>query len=144
MEHLEELMYHATTKPWKAVLNYHSACLIEIEHGNVKWGDNFQLCNGLVSTLYSAGNNANVRGQGGVPTGGRQPQSKPSASSYERVCFCKNFQRDNCTFTRDHYGMFMGENQLLKHICAKCWLNLKRQASHSESSETCPLHGVEL
>ena len=141
IEHLEELMYHATTKSWKSVLNYHSACLIEIEHGNLKWGDNFQLYGGLSSTLYGAGSSARG-GQGVTATGGKQFQSR--SSSNERVCFCKNFQRETCTFTRDHYGQFMGENQLLRHICAKCWLNLKTKSPHSEQSETCPLFNVQL
>ncbi len=34
--YLEELMNHATTKPWKCILNYHAACLLEIERGNLK------------------------------------------------------------------------------------------------------------
>ena len=41
INHFEELMYLATHKPWKAVLNYHGACLIEIERGKVNWGTTF-------------------------------------------------------------------------------------------------------
>ena len=36
IDHLEELMYHATTRPWKCVLNYHAACVLKIERGNLK------------------------------------------------------------------------------------------------------------
>ena len=51
-------MYHATTKPWRHVLNYHAACLLEIERGNLKWGDNFQLCGVGNMTLYGTGSHS--------------------------------------------------------------------------------------
>ncbi len=146
--HLEELMYHATTKPWKCILNYHAACLLEIERGNLKWGDNFQL-NGLLSTtLNNTGgfsSNFTSRSQAGNQySGGRQTGAQQNVGSDERVWFCKLFQRGNCTFARDHYGPLNGENQLLRHICAKCWLTLRRKSPHSEQSETCPLINSQL
>ncbi len=150
--HLEELMYEATTKSWKCVLNYHAACLLEIERGNLKWGDNFKLQGLQNTTLYGGPNtfNNNTRSRG---FSGNEFQSSSSSSpsssslqrnSGERVWFCSNFNRGNCTFTRDHYGQVRGENQLLKHICAKCWLTVRRQSAHHEGSETCPLSNVEL
>ena len=139
--HLEELMYHATTKPWKNILNYHAACLLEIERGNLKWGDNFQLQGIQNTTLYSS---SNFRGSASGGDNVRGDNEKGSSGKEERVCFCRNFQRGTCTFTRDHYGQLNGENHLLKHICAKCWLTLRKQSPHSEESNTCPLFNVEL
>ena len=140
IEHLEELMYHATTKPWRHVLNYHAACLLEIERGNLKWGDNFQLCGVGNMTLYGAGSHS----VGSVRRDQNTEIKQHNSGNDERVWFCKNFQRGACTFTRDHYGQLMGQNQLLKHICAKCWLTVKKQFPHSEQSESCPLFKVEL
>lgn len=142
IDHFEELMYHATTKSWKSVLNYHAACLLEIERGNLKWGANFQL-HGLQNTILTgSGANANPRGPGSSTNAKQSSQSTPG--SEERVVFCKNYQRGSCNFTRDHYGHFMGENQMLRHICAKCWLAAKKQSPHSEQSDACPLSKVEF
>ena len=144
IQHMEELMYLATHKPWKSVLNYHGACLLEIERGNLKWGDNFQL-HGLQSTIFNAvGPNPAQRGQGNGTVSGKQSSPSNTTGGNERIWFCKGYQKGNCTYTRDHYGYLMGSNQLLRHICAKCWLALKKQSPHSEQSSECPLAGVEL
>ena len=50
--HLKDLMYLATRYRWDCVLSYHAACLLEIERGNVKWGDSFQT---LQSTTLAGG-----------------------------------------------------------------------------------------
>lgn len=140
IEHLEELMYHATTKPWKSVLNYHAACVLEIERGNLKWGDNFQL-HGLQSTTLNVGtfpqrtNNQMFHGKSGAASG---------AASDERVWFCRNYQQGNCSHENDHYGKLFGEREFLRHICAKCWLIAKKQLKHSERSDLCPLLKTEL
>ena len=39
--HLKELMYLSTRFRWKCVLDYHGACLTEIERGHLKWGQQF-------------------------------------------------------------------------------------------------------
>ena len=145
MDHFEELMYHATTKPWKSVLNYHAACLLEIERGDLRWGSNFQL-HGLHNTiLTNTGSNSNPRGSNTSGANAKQlPYSTSASGSDERVIFCKSFQRGSCNYTRDHYGQFMGENQLLRHICAKCWLAGKKQSPHPEQSDACPLSKVDF
>ena len=142
IQHMEELMYLATHKPWNSVLNYHGACLLEIERGNLKWGDNFQL-HGLHSTIFNAVGQNSQRGQGNNGNG-KQSSSTNSKGGSERICFCKGYQRGNCTYTRDHYGYLMGANELLRHICAKCWLALKKQSPHPEQSDECPLAKVDL
>ena len=147
IDHLEELMYHATTKPWKNILNYHAACLLEIERGNLSWGDNFQL-HGLHNTTlnWNSGisnfGNSNSRGSGQSYGGKQYGASNSSATSEDRVYFCRNFQHGECTFGRDHYGQLKGETRLLQHICAKCWLTVRKKLPHSQQSESCPLFKV--
>jgi hypothetical protein len=42
ISHLKDLMYFATQYKWRSVLNFHAACLLEVERGNLKWGRSFQ------------------------------------------------------------------------------------------------------
>ena len=141
IDHLEELMYHATTRPWKSVLNYHAACVLEIERGNLKWGDNFQM-HGLQSITLSETFSHNSRG-GNSAT--KQSGEKFSANDNRApIRFCKNFQRGTCQFDRDHYGLLNNERHYLKHICGNCWVHLKKQSPHSEQSDTCPLFNAQL
>ena len=133
--HLKELMYLSTRFTWKCVLDYHGACLLEIERGHLKWGDSFQL---LQSTTLAGGflvSNTR-RGNG---SGGQSPTGNGNVGRNEGTVFCKGYQRGSCHQSRDHYGQFYGENRLLKHICAKCWLKTKTQVAHPENSDDCPL-----
>ena len=131
-EHLIELMYLSTRFKWKNVLDYHGAVLEEIERGRLKWGSSFQL---LQSTTLSGGLLVqNSRGGAGGSGGANRPNR-----NNEGIVFCKGYQRGNCQQTRDHYGQFYGENRLMKHICAKCWLSSRTQATHPETSDECPL-----
>ena len=142
--HLEELMYLATHKPWKAVLNYHGACLLEIERGNLEWGDNFQL-HGIQSTFFNVvgpTQNSQQRGQSNYAS--EKSASASFAGGNDRVWFCKAYQSGTCSFPRDHNGFIFGRNEFLRHICAKCWLAGKKQSTHSEQSEACPLYKIEL
>ena len=146
--HMEELMYLATTRPWKSVLNYHGACLLEIERGDLNWGDNFQL-HGMHSTILTnaASSNISQRAQGTFTSANGKQQlglQSNATGCDDRAWFCKGYQRGNCSFTRDHYGYLMGENRLLRHICAKCWQAAKKQSPHPETSEACPLSKVEF
>ena len=58
-------MYLAKTRPWKPILNYLGACLLEIERRDLKLGDKFQL-HGMHSTILTYATNSNIsqRGQG--------------------------------------------------------------------------------
>ena len=143
IEHLEDLMYQATIKPWKNVLNYHAACLLEIERGNLKWGDNFLMHRVGNMTLFGTGapGGSSSRGGNQISDGNGREQN---SGNTERVWFCSNYQRGTCTYTRDHYGQIMGHNQLLKHICAKCWLTIKKQNPHPKQSDSCPLYKVDI
>ena len=132
--HLKELMYLSSRFKWRNILDYHGACLLEIERGQLKWGDSFQmlqsttLAGGLLVTTSRAGN-----------TGGNPNRSGSNNGLSEGVVFCKAYQRGVCPQTRDHYGQFFGKNRLLKHICGNCWLKLDAQVAHPETSEECPL-----
>ena len=133
--HLKELMYLSTRFTWKCVLDYHGACLLEIERGHLKWGDSFQL---LQSTTLAGGFLVpnNRRGSGG---GSQSPTTGNNSFRHEGTVFCKGYQKGTCQQTRDHYGQFYGESRLLKHICAKCWLKTRSQVAHPETSDDCPL-----
>ena len=133
ISHLKELMYLSTKFTWRSVLNYHGACLMEIERGHLSWGDSFLI---LQSTTL-AGSTLNAHnGNSGNRTGG--PPGQPKG---EGTIFCKNYQRGTCQQSRDHFGLFYGENRLLKHICAKCWLKDRKCESHPETSDDCPHKG---
>ena len=138
--HLKELMYLSTRYKWRSVLDYHGACLLEIERGQLKWGESFQLlqCTTLAGGMLVSNNRG---GAAGFNTNRSYSQSGAgnSGGRSEGVVFCKGYQRGTCQQLRDHYGQFYGENRLLKHICANCWLNSKTQVVHPETSDECPL-----
>ena len=98
-----------------------------MERGHLHWGDSFQL---LQSTTLAGGflNGNHSYGAGGGSNIGKK----------EGTLFCVGYQRGTCQHPRDHYGLFEGENRLLKHICAKCWRKNKKLARHPETSESCP------
>ena len=82
--HLKDLMYLATKYRWDCVLNFHAACLLEIERGHIGWGDSFQSLQ--ITTLAG----------GFIQTGG--PVHQRSTKGHEGpIVFCKNFQRGLCT-----------------------------------------------
>ena len=140
--HFKELMYLSTKYQWRCVLNYHAACLLEIERGHMRWGDNFQvLQNTTLAGGFLSGNRSGAGPSGGQgrSSGGASSSNGSNSSKEEGIVFCKGYQRQNCKYSRDHYGNFMGENRLLKHICAKCWLKTRSIETHPENSEKCPL-----
>ena len=123
LAHFKELMYLATKYRWECILNYHAAVLLEIERGNVKWDDSFQM---LQSTTLA----------GGFLD---QPSNVTKKSTDGPIVFCKNFQRGACQEIHDHWGDFNGTERLLRHICAKCWLQSRKKSPHPEESDSCPL-----
>ena len=132
-KHLKDLMYLATQYHWRNVLNFHAACLLEIERGNLTWGSDFRdlqittLAGGFINSYQSRfGNTSNFH--------------RSNSSENSGVLFCKGFQKGTCQQPKDHYGYFMGNSRLLKHICAKCWLTNKTQLNHPEESDQCPFH----
>ena len=125
--HLKDLMYLATKYRWDCVLNFHAACLLEIERGNMQWGDSFQSLQ--LTTLAG----------GFLPVSGAGHQRQQSSRGYDGpLVWCKKFQRGVCTEDTDHMGDFNGEQRYMRHICAKCWSLHKKKSPHSEDSEDCP------
>ena len=151
LSHFKKLMYLATRYQWRCVLNYHAACLLEIERGRMRWGDNFQVMQNTTLAggfLQNSGNRSNGNGASSLNNANTAPAVRlsgssggvsSSASREEGIIFCRGYQRGLCQKTGDHYGNFYGQNRLLKHICAKCWLRMRSLAVHPENSETCPL-----
>ena len=137
MAHLKELMYLATKYQWRNVLSYHAACLTEIERGHLTWGDNFQMLQNttLAGAILQSSNKGSSSCFGARSTSG----SGGSGSSREEgTIFCRFFQRGTCSQSDDHMGFFNGERRMLKHICAKCWLDQRRIERHPENSADCP------
>ena len=136
--HLKELMYLSTRFRWRCVLDYHGACLMEIERGHLKWGSSFQM---LQSTTLSGGflpqNNR------GAPSAGGGGFNRGNQNG-EGTVFCKGYNRGTCQQPKDHYGLFFGQNKLLRHICGKCWQILRTHSTHSETSDECPLKGQQV
>ncbi|XP_048588228.1 uncharacterized protein LOC125556738 [Nematostella vectensis] len=122
-KHLVTLMYHAQLYEWEAVLAFHGAVLLEIERGLLMWGDSFSHLESR--TLHG------------------QLLSPPKKQSYSSgpTLFCRDYQREKCIHTKDHYGYVRGERKWVKHICAACWVQSRKQESHREDSSDCPLSG---
>ena len=139
--HLKDLMYLSTRYNWRSILDFHGACLLEIERGQLKWGESFQ---SLQTTTLAGGLlvSNNRGGAGGSNSNRSFSQSGAGNNSVGRsdgVVFCKGYQRGTCQQMRDHYGQFYGQSRILKHICGNCWLNTKVQVAHPEISDECPL-----
>ena len=139
--HLKDLMYLTTKYNWKAVLNFHAACLLEIERGQMEWGDSFHR---LESTTLAGGhlrsNNVGgsaVSGFSGSRVGATTTSSVNNSSG--PILFCKEYQRGVCSKTSDHEGIDRnGETRFFRHICAVCWLKAKKMAAHPETQDSCP------
>ena len=121
---LSSLMYLAPQFIWSSVRDFHAAVLFEIECGRADWGDSFTH---LESRILQA------------PV---QPSSRAGGSRAEgssAVFFCRDFQHGACKFNNDHYGTLRGERKWLRHICARCWVDTRFVARHTEFSKECPL-----
>ena len=126
LRHFKDIMYLATRFQWKCVLNFHAAVLLEIERGHVKWGDNFQM---LQTTTLAGGI---LQPESGAGQSTKQSNENPAM-------FCRNFQKGTCGESTDHFGDVNGVTRFVRHICANCWLQNRKRASHPETSELCPL-----
>lgn len=120
LRHLVSLMYFAQQYEWHAVLSFHGAVLLEIERGTLTWGDSFIHLESR--TLYS-------HLKAATPT--RPKSAMP-------ILFCRDYQRQQCSQSQDHYGYIRGERKWLRHICAECWTKNRQQELHREGSTDCP------
>ena len=125
IEHLSSLMYLATQFTWPSVRELHAAVLFEIECGRARWGDSFTHLENRILQPSSW-------------------QSRAGATRTENsaaVFFCRDFQHGVCKFSKDHYGTLHGERKWFQHICARCWVDSRVSARHTEFSKDCPLKG---
>ena len=117
-------MYLATQFTWSSVRDLHAAMLFEIECVRADQGDSFTH---LESRILQA------------PV---KPSSQAGVSRTESstaVFFCRDFQHGACKLNKDHYGTLRGEWKWLQHICARCWVDSRVAARHTEFSKECPL-----
>ena len=133
--HFKDLMYSATQYEWKNVLDFHAACLCEIERGHMKWGDSnsFQrLENRVLAGAFLQSSSRK----------GRSFQSQQGLTQNNRedgpILFCRFYQRGTCFHNQDHMGKVNGEEKFVRHICARCWLKDRKRESHPESFAECP------
>ena len=122
--HLSSLMYLATQFIWSSVRDFHVAVLFEIECGRADWGDSFTH---LETRILQAP----------VKPSSRAGGSRTEGSS--AVFFCWDFQHGASKFNKDHYGTLRGERKWLQHIWARCWVDTRFVACHTEFSKECPL-----
>ena len=116
-------MYLAQQYDWQAVLSFHGAVLLDIERGLSKWGDSFIHLESRI--LYGSARPA------AVPTKSASPMP---------TMFCRDYQRNMCSHSRDHYGLVKGVKKWVKHICAACWVQQRKVEYHREGTSDCPLH----
>ena len=94
LQHLVSLMYFAQQYDWQAVLSFHGAVLLEIERGLLHWGDSFLHleCRTLYGHLKATKSSVSASSSASMP-----------------VLFCRDYQRNTCSFIQDHYGVLRGE-----------------------------------
>ena len=122
--HLSSLMYLATQFTWSSVRDLHAAVLFEIECGRADWGDSFTHLESRILQVP-------------VKSSSRAGASRTEGST--AVFFCRDFQHGACKSNKDHYGTLRGERKWLQHICARCWVDARVAARHTEFSKECPL-----
>ena len=137
LAHLKQLMYYATTSTWASVLNFHAAFLMEIERGNMKWGDSTHELTFTTLVPKSHGQRGGGTGSNGGGKDGDSNNNKAGGQN-NSVSFCKAYQKGSCTHTSDHNGLLFGRTRFLRHICANCWQEKKTFAAHPDTSPDCP------
>ena len=109
---------------WRAVLRFHGAVLLEIERGLLTWGDSFLYLESR--SLY--GHLKPIK-----------PSASTSSSATVPVLFCRDYQRNTCSFQQDHYDLLRGERKLAPpHLCQQLGERGRKQALHPEGSKECP------
>lgn len=128
LEHLNSIMHLAIVHDWSSIKNFHAAVLLEIERGKSKWGDSFLHLEHRTLTGHAKS---------------KTDKSTENKRNMSGVLFCRDFQREKCTHTKDHFSTIKGERKWVSHICATCWIKDKVKKSHTEFSSDC-LHNKPL
>ena len=110
---------------WSSVRDLHAAVLFEIECDRAKWGDSFTYLESCIlqSLLRSS----------------RSGSGAPRADNPASVLFCRDFQHGTCKRQKDHFGTLRGKRKWFQHSCARCWVDSRVLARHSEFAKACPL-----
>ena len=110
--YLGDLMEDTTDFSWQGTKAAHAVLLCEMERGSLTWENEDR-----IDRIRRAHVQKHV--SMGKQSWGRADSRKP--------WFCKNFQTNSCSFSRDHES----NGHLHKHICAFC-LTQGKQLGHSE------------
>ena len=95
-------MEDATDFPWSNAKEAHAILLRDMERGILQWGDTEKI-------------DRIRRAHAQKHTYVKQNCSKTAADS-KKPWFCKQYQTNFCTFSKDHESF----GKIQKHICANC------------------------
>ena len=130
---LGDIVFNSAHYQWPALLKFHAAVLMEIQHGRMEWGDSYSRLEQQLLMPYPLSKvKPERKGLGKTREGGRK--------AFEgRAVYCSNYQSNNCRHNETHQGQFFNEVTTLHHICATC-LKHDEKKSHPASSPDCPYH----
>ena len=60
-----------------------------------------------------------------------------SSTSSTTVLYCRDFQRQQCSFNQAHYSYLRGERKWLRHICSDCLVQSRNHEHHRAGSFEC-------
>ena len=130
---LKDICYHQSTYEWEALRDSYASALKNVELGLATWDDNlfrdsyFMLEPFMKKPFQKKGKS----GSGKVDGAGKT----------DKVWFCKDYNRNRCSYKESHKHSFQGRSIYAQHICAVCWLKDKSKLQHPECSSACP-HAV--
>ena len=130
INHLSHLMDLAGTYQWKAVLCFHSHCLMEIERGVLQWGDSFTHLEGVSLSPATVLRQKSTQNHHS-PSAGAGANSVP--------LYYHDYQKGECSSPGDHHGWFMGRRRFMQHVCKACQVNGRPNERHPENSDDCPV-----
>ena len=128
------LAYHVKCYEWKACLNFHAACLLEIERGARAWSHSQGWLRIEANTLYRY-----PLREDGYKFGSSGKQSQGALSAPKRW-FCAPYQRGECNHKGSHDAMIRGAHRTAEHFCAACLQKSNVFEFHAETSKDCPLN----
>ena len=128
---LKKCAYYANDFDMNTVRAIYSSIMRRIELGLIGWDSDFGESEQLALTKQLCKERTKKFKKEG--------EGSQSQVTQQGTWFCHNYNRDKCSYRGDHSGMVRGKNRHLKHICAACYLKVKAELRHPESSTACPL-----
>ena len=130
------------TSNWLACRQYYAAVVVAIEMGEEEWVSNFRRFENMLPKVVIGAASTIRQGQhtANKSTNPKSIQGKSKSRRIPEVCFCKEYNRGDCTQESPHLGKYKDEIKpvMLHHYCAKCLLKSKIKMQHPENSEACP------